>query len=911
MEELNIFLGSSKDLMFARKRIGRIILQLNEEWYDKGVRIHLRIWENFRTEYEDKSKQDEYIEELVLPSQLCIFLYDEHINPYTEKELDAKISQDISAVVVYHISNKDGIWDEAYEEKEKLNAKHLMPIDVRNLDILETSVVSLVEGFIKSNDWGASSCETKETKYLYTTLPDDLESEKDRFIDSLRDLSDLSEDSLNIRCRLFPLKAIGKLALADHYIPLMKKLTSDDDIMEFSAALDLQHKSMDKRPAITLFTKGAIHKPETNKAMANLLHGKDVFTVSVRNYDTVKWRLLCWLLNIKNDIVASPDFAIISCKNRYVYCDGKPIAPIDAVDVEGNIIEIENKITTLHHELQKIQDTEANYKAINRINREIQFLNSELKLHFCKIVNDWILEEINISSEDIDTVDIDELETATDIQQDIFNDAIDRGQRIIDDWRSKLLFIDKKVVDFEEKLKDALESAKKKELAENIKDLLLKKEIIQRKLIKTLNWDYRALLATQTYMVGLFDTYINGDIQSKEEDELYLRIINDADEKGFMALAVETARMNYGNALCRSNQIKEAYKIYAKAIENVNMFNDGLAMVRNMKMHLYISMAHALMDINLHSKELKHLIDDIRKTIDRWESMGIDCLMDRCNFYSVLIKCNQGSIEDTEVLISEAEAAFERVNEKGLVPVDDERYNDIACYFPLLLACYYIDRFEGFMHIGKGNEAYKKAENYCKIILENAGRMSKTDRLMCMSMKSKAYHNLGFLYSKCNDINHLVMAQMNYEEAYRLRKQIYELTNNPKDLLEIAETAVNIGGLCYTLLAVYNAIICRNSEDCLTIEKAISYSDEAIQIYCSLLRKGEEESEVNLYKAIQLKGSLLYLQSKKEYNIDGKEKGLVLLQQAYKWHKAHPFNSYRETFEGVAVKILKSEGLIK
>lgn len=911
MEEVNIFLGSSKDLMFVRKRIGRIILQLNEEWYDKGVRIHLKIWENFRTEYEDMSKQDEYINELVLPSQLCIFLYDEHINPYTEKELDAKVSQDISAVVVYHICNKDGKWNGANEEKRKLEAKHLTPIDIKDLDCLEMSVNSLVEEFIKSNGLENSLCKDIETKYLYTTLPDDLKSEKDSFIDTLRDLSDLSEDCLNIRCRLWPLKSIGKLALTDHYIPLMKKHTSSDDITEFSTALELQHESPHNRPAITLFTKGPVHKPETNKTMASLLDGKDLFTVSVKNFDTVKWRLLCWLLNIHNDYVASYDFDFISCKNRYVYCDGKPIAPIDAVDVEGKVIEIENKIASLRYDLQKIQDTEANNKAIDRINRTIHFLNSELKLHFCKVVNDWILKEINIPSEDIETVGIEELETATDIQQEILNEAIDRGQKVINDWRNKILSMDMKVADLEEKLQNNVDSAEKKESAEKIKDLLLKKEVIQRKLVKTRNLDYRALLATQMYMVGLFDTYINGDLQLREEDELYLRIINDADEREFKALAIETARMNYGNALCRSNQIQQANKIYAKAIENVNKFNDGIAMVRNMKMHLYISMAHSLMAVNMHSNELKHLIDDIRNTIDRWESMDIDCLKDQCNLYSILIKCNQGSIEKTQSLISEAEAAFKRLNGKGLMPVDDEGYNDIACYFPLLLSCYYIDRFEGFAQIGKGNEAYKKAERYCKTVIDNAGRMSKTDRLVCMSMKSKAYHNLGFLDSKCYDINHFGMALMNYEKAYCLRKQIYELTNYPEDLLEIAETSVNIGGLCYISLETFNAIICLNPGDCLTIEKAISYSDEAIKIYSCLLRKGEEESEVNLFKAIQLKGSLLYIHSKIYNDIERKGNGLELLQQAYQWHKIHPLNSYRETFEGVAGDILMREGLIK
>lgn len=104
---------------------------------EKGVRIRLCVWEDFRTEYEDKSKQQEYIDELVLPSHICIFLYDNRINPYTQKELNAKIAQDLSAVTVYHIPNKDGVWNEAVDVDTMLKNQNLTPNDVSNINDID------------------------------------------------------------------------------------------------------------------------------------------------------------------------------------------------------------------------------------------------------------------------------------------------------------------------------------------------------------------------------------------------------------------------------------------------------------------------------------------------------------------------------------------------------------------------------------------------------------------------------------------------------------------------------------------------------------------------------------------------------------------------------------------------------
>ena len=43
--------------MSYRKRIGNRIRQLNDVWEQKGVRIYLKQWEDFRVQYRGKSKR--------------------------------------------------------------------------------------------------------------------------------------------------------------------------------------------------------------------------------------------------------------------------------------------------------------------------------------------------------------------------------------------------------------------------------------------------------------------------------------------------------------------------------------------------------------------------------------------------------------------------------------------------------------------------------------------------------------------------------------------------------------------------------------------------------------------------------------------------------------------------------------
>lgn len=70
--------------MNYRKKLGETARILNEKWLSTGVRIHLLKWEDFPPEYRGKSKQEEYIDEMVLKSEICIFLFSDSIGKFAK-----------------------------------------------------------------------------------------------------------------------------------------------------------------------------------------------------------------------------------------------------------------------------------------------------------------------------------------------------------------------------------------------------------------------------------------------------------------------------------------------------------------------------------------------------------------------------------------------------------------------------------------------------------------------------------------------------------------------------------------------------------------------------------------------------------------------------------------------------------
>ena len=187
------------------------------------------------------------------------------------------------------------------------------------------------------------------------------------------------------------------------------------------------------------------------------------------------------------------------------------------------------------------------------------------------------------------------------------------------------------------------------------------------------------------------------------------------------------------------------------------------------------------------------------------------------------------------------------------------------------------------------------------------------DELYAKVFKAKANHQLGFLYSNQLDLSFWGKALPLYKEAYRIRIEIFAATKKSSDEVEIAETATNIGGFIFQILddleIVQRTSLWNNLKDFVLANK-YSFADEAVDIYLRNITWGEEEKEMNYYKAIQLKGSLLYVCAKRILSDGDREEGLRLMKEAYEWNKKHPLNGYRGVFECISGSYLSKEKLL-
>ena len=913
MNIVNVFLGSSFKLMYARKRVGNLIRRLNDKWMERGVRVCLKIWEDFRTEYEDKSKQDEYIDELVTPSQICVFMYDDCINPYTEKELNAKIAQDVSQVHVLHIPSKEGLWHEAKEVESKLQGMQLNVTEAKEIKLIDGIISTLVEDYIKSKGWENGKMSQMRQKTFYTTIPSDLQMEENEFEDSIRVVDDLSQEILHTRCILFPKQEKNLLNATDHYIPFMKREASLNDLKEFQHAMDLQHASNQKKPTITLFTKGAIFS--NNAQVANLLNGKDLFSVSVRNYDTVKWRILLWMLHQQTGFMPSSAMGEFLFKDKYLYLYNKPIIPLTIVDKSGEAEKIEKELTNKRVELSHLSGLmdRNSVRKYNQLEAEKDFLEKKLLMTMIKVISDWIFEEVCFNDGESVDININSFEQKVALQGTMLEDSLHKTDKIIDN----LIKSFKELDDQEKKLDNDLSTENKSQvisIATKIKDIRIKKETILRTMARNHIANPLSLLNNQLYTVALFDKFLTTNSQLKEEDDLYHRILCDADEFSYKSPQIEIVRLNYGNALSRKNDLLGAYELYTKAIENLRHFSDDNKNIREVKTHVYITTIQSLASVDLKRKEIHVLLGELKDLIADWKKANYDCRVLEGAFQATFLRTVKANFVSSWHIAEDAYSFFIDLDNHNDIPIEDELYHDAFCYLPIIIAGYYIDRIDEWINNEESYKYYSRCVDLCNRAIVNAQKLADWDNVMSMEMLGRAYHQLGFLHANYHNIHFWNVARNHYDKAYEIRKWLSTVTLDASDEANLAETSINFGALYLLFGQAVNSkqigVKLRNGTNVDLFAIAMDYAQKAVDIYGKLIRVGEEESELCYYRAIQLKGSIHYEYGKVGYPEANFQEGIKLLKEAYKWHKMHPQNTYSDTFEGVAGLILRREGLI-
>ena len=263
-------------------------------------------------------------------------------------------------------------------------------------------------------------------------------------------------------------------------------------------------------------------------------------------------------------------------------------------------------------------------------------------------------------------------------------------------------------------------------------------------------------------------------------------------------------------------------------------------------------------------------------------------------------------------MIHKAELAYENVLKYSPLSPEHHSYDDVYCYLPNSIAAFYIDNYS-FTECQQGRPAFEKVIKYSEIELANAKRLAGIDEFHAKVYIAKAKHQLGFLYSMQQDLSLWDKVLPLYQEAHGIRRDIFAMTLNSSDEVEIAETATNIGGFIYQVIdalrIVQNMPLWNGIKD-FVLDNKYSFADEAVDIYHRRITCDEEEKEMNYFKALQLKGSLLYVCAESSLPDGNREEGLRLMRQAYEWNKKHPLNGYKDTFELISGEYLRREKTI-
>jgi len=92
MRKITIFLASSNELRAEREQFEIEINRKNKAWFDKGIFLHLDIWEDLSARMMPGGSQDKY-NEFVRSADLFVLLAATKVGMYTAEEFDTAFGQ--------------------------------------------------------------------------------------------------------------------------------------------------------------------------------------------------------------------------------------------------------------------------------------------------------------------------------------------------------------------------------------------------------------------------------------------------------------------------------------------------------------------------------------------------------------------------------------------------------------------------------------------------------------------------------------------------------------------------------------------------------------------------------------------------------------------------------------------------
>lgn len=856
MHKVNIFLGSSFRLSHSRRMLGNEIRKLNDAYLKQGVRICLKIWEDFPSVYIGKSKQQEYIDEMVLKSEICIFAFADRIGKFTRQELEAKLKQNASAVHCYFMYNN--YHKRLYQVKADLDklCKNVKTVD--DDKAFCSSVKSVIDNFVTSQNFTSSKNSMNEIAF-YATIPNDMKNKQAEIGTGFRNLDDVSLDNWGIHCKLNPIEQPDLLHKTDHYIPMFKDQASDEDFKELKTAVSYLSNKTERLHYITVFNFGDILK---DKQVGPLLVSKSLYPKKATSMDSVKWELAQWLLKINNSLV---QLGAVSVRNGKIYFGDNELAPISAL---ADSMPLQKKIADLKQKEQEVAtaiaspttDDQTKAKLVSERNEQTNTLN----LSLMDSSNGWVESPVNPQH------------------------GYER--------------LEQECKDINAQVSSILSTTVTVEAIERLKQLLLRKEELVERLVRSGESHPKRLLATQLILVGVFDTYIKVIRQPEEEDRLYKRIIGAADCYNIQDPNVEMMRMNHANSLSRKELVMDAIAEYRKAADNLNKMKDG-----SKRINRYITLVLNLLCNHCIFYELP---DDILLSLALFKnhinSLPMDeaYLPDRCLYQTCKLTAIRKDDNSQLEILKQTEVLYAKTHKLAKDSVDPNLYDDVFVRMPNMIARYYMDHGKWLYDNGVP-EFFKKARSYLLSALENVEYLKSIDYGTWLFQMGELYHNFGFF---CQGFPEHWKEGLKYcHDAIDYRKRYFSIMRTPDKEVAIAQSLVIFAALELNIVHYTKQpqeVLLRNKQ------QLINKAKEAIEIYKRHIDPNLEVSEQHYYEALQLLGTIEYEYFKRFGSIMDHNQAIEHLWQCYQWDKAHPNNSYHHVFQDHSVRILKGEKII-
>ena len=850
MQVVNIFLGSSFRLMSMRRLIGDSIRKINDYWIKNGVQIKLHIWEDFIIGYSGKHKQQEYIDDMVLPSDICIFMFSHRVGIFTQMELEAKLKQNKDAVFCFRMPHEGSLLQSVIDS---LNEIGVQAKDIVDEHIMCQEVNDIVENYIYRNITIDSNINKIKEMYFYTTIPDDLPKVQEEIGTTIRDFDDTTIDEWGIHCVLHPRKQLHLMDETDHYIPILKNEVSDEDLSELSNGIDKSLDQAHRMRRMSVFDMGNIFK--NNVKVHKLLEDAGIFTDKITDMNSLKWKLHKWMRTERKKIL-SVSTCLFELQNGLININNTPIASLAEIDESGKLEKSVSEIERLSLNIYNAIENKSTDLVVSSIVDERNRLKSILDARIAYGINSWTNDIIKDSEE--------------------FKEVINKCTQL------------------EIKINELLEVHSGNEDELELKAMILQREKLEYWLTENNVTSPFRLLSYQLYMVAIFDTYLNGVAQSLDEDSLYKRIIATAEEFHINDPNVEMIRMNVGNMYARNNDYLNARKSYITAIQNLQVLYDkSVSMARNIT-YAITHLAHLDLDMG-DADWVNESLMMFKEHISRLDILNDSYLIDQCLYITAelcSIDIEDGTAHD---IVALAEEMFEKVNNKLYLNPNDYAYGDIFVYLPNMIARYYIDHDSP----EDATTYFLKAEKYINASWNNCLKLTEYRYEEGLFHQGELKHQLGFLYaSKQHTWEKALDA---YEAALNLKKRSFELTKYPSEEERIAQTLVNYGALELLILENIRCFQPTKEYKFSPLNKSLT----ALDIYKRHL------SELEYYQALQLKATVLdYMHKLDKENILLYNEATDAYYQCWIWNKANPKNQYRMKFVDYSGRALLQRRII-